>query len=75
MILEKIRDEKTQGLTCDKGMVKIGHRVCVPQDARLTEEIMTEAHHTPYTEHPRAIKNVSRSSNKFLVGWNEEGYS
>jgi len=28
-ILEKIRDEKTQGLTCDKGMVKIGHRVCV----------------------------------------------
>jgi len=29
--------------------------VCVPQDARL-EEIMTEAHHTPYTVHPGATK-------------------
>jgi len=55
-ILEKIRDEETQGLTCAKEMVKkkFGHRVCVPQDIRPKEEIMTEAHHTPYTVHPRA---------------------
>ena len=37
-------------------MLKFGHRVCVPQDARLKKEIMTEAHQTPYMVHPGAIK-------------------
>ena len=55
-ILEKILDGETQGFTCDKGMLKIGHRVCEPQDARLKEKIMIEAHHTPYMVHPGATK-------------------
>ena len=54
--MEKVQGRKIQGFTCDKGMLKFGQRVCVPQDVRLKEEIMIEAHHTPYTEHPKATK-------------------
>ena len=31
-ILENVQDGKIQGFTCDEGVLKFGHRVCVPQD-------------------------------------------
>ena len=34
-ILEKVQGGKIQGFTCNKGVLKFGHRVCIPQDARL----------------------------------------
>jgi len=55
-ILEKAQNEKIQGFTYDKGMLKFGHCVCISQVIRLKEEIMSEAHYTPYTVYPGATK-------------------
>ena len=55
-ILEKMQNGETQGFIYDIGMLKFDHRVCVPQDTRLMEEIMSEAYCTPYTAHPGATK-------------------
>ena len=52
--MEKVKGRKIQGFTCDEEVLKFGHRVCVPQDTRLKEEILIEAHNTPYTVHPGA---------------------
>ena len=34
-ILEKVQSGKIQDFTYDRGMLKFGHRVCIPQDTRL----------------------------------------
>ena len=44
-----VQSGETQGFIYDNGMLKFCHRVCIPQDARLREEIMSEAHYIPYT--------------------------
>ena len=54
--MEKVHSGGAQGFIYDKGMLKFGHRVYVPQDTRLREEIMSEAHCTPYTAHPGTTK-------------------
>jgi len=51
-----MQNGETQGFIYDIGMLKFDHRVCVPQDTRLMEEIMSEAYCTPYTAHPGATK-------------------
>jgi len=55
-ILEKVQGRKIQGFTYDEGVLNFGHRICVPQDTRLKEEILSETHHTPYTVHPGVTK-------------------
>jgi len=34
----------------------MGHRLCVPEAAKIKEEIMNEAHYTLYTSHPESMK-------------------
>jgi len=36
--------------------LKFGYRVCIPQDTRHKEEIMSEAHCNPYMAHPGVTK-------------------
>jgi len=40
----------------NNGILKFGHRVCVPEIIELKEEALREAHIAPYTAHPGDIK-------------------
>ena len=54
--IEKEQWGETQDLTIVGELVKRGSRICIPPDQELKEQIMTEAHCTPYTAHPGATK-------------------
>jgi len=47
---------ETQDFSIDRGLLKKGSRVCIPPDRELKEQIMMEAHCTPYTAHPGTTK-------------------
>jgi hypothetical protein len=40
----------------DDGLLTHFKQVCVPESGRLRNEIMSKAHHSPYTVHPGGIK-------------------
>src|SRR5262249_39245681 len=40
----------------DNGVLKYGHRLCVPDVGELRQRILREAHFTPYSVHPGATK-------------------
>src|SRR5262249_40280737 len=40
----------------DNGVLKCGHRLCVPDVGELRQRILREAHFTPYSVHPGATK-------------------
>ena len=42
-----------------------GGRLCVPQDEKLRDEILSEAHDTPYTAHPGSTKMYQDLKRKF----------
>jgi len=64
-ILEKVQIGKIQDFTCDKEMLKFVYQVCVPQNSKLKEEIMMEAHCNPYTDHSGATKMYQDLRTKF----------
>ena len=59
--LQKIRAAKAQGraasfVIAEDGSMKFKGRWCVPNDPVLKNEIMSEAHNTPYSVHPSGSK-------------------
>lgn len=59
--LQKIRAAKAQGraenfTVAENGTMKFKGRWCVPNDPFLKDEIMKEAHNTPYSVHPGGSK-------------------
>jgi len=48
-IKERIEKEKLKELHIDNGVIKYGNRICIPQISELREDIVWEAHSTPYT--------------------------
>ena len=59
--LEKIRlqiQTKKEGNFSEgiDNAIMLGNRICVPNEVVLKNEIMTEAHETPYTAHPGGTK-------------------
>jgi hypothetical protein len=48
-----VKEGKTRDFTLDSlGAMRFHGRLCVPQKAEIKEEILREAHRTPYTMHP-----------------------
>ena len=60
-MLQRVRkrlDEGKQGHFSidDSGALRFKGRLCVPQGAQVKDEILREAHRTPYTVHPGETK-------------------
>ena len=56
-IREKVRmGPNTQFAIKKDGMLVIGNRICVPEGGKLREQIIIEAHTTPYAMHPGSTK-------------------
>jgi hypothetical protein len=50
---KRIREGKTGDFTLDAmGAVRFHGRLCVPQNSQVKQDILREAHRTPYTVHP-----------------------
>jgi len=64
--MEKIRGKVQRGelkeFSIEENVLKLGHRLCVPDVAEIKKVIMKEAHCTPYTTHTENTKNVTRST-------------
>ena len=56
----------------DEGILYRKRRLCIPNEEELKEQIMKEAHETPYSVHPRATKDVPGHETKLLVAEDEE---
>nr|CAD1833046.1 unnamed protein product [Ananas comosus var. bracteatus] len=74
--LQKVRAEIEQGKDGDSsirtdGSLRFRGRWCVPSKSELRNDILFEAHRSPYTVHPGRTKNVSRFEAVFLVAWDE----
>jgi hypothetical protein len=59
--LVKIMDEVRSGKKplfniSDDGVLKFGNRLCVPNDPSIKNDILEEAHRSPYTMHPGSTK-------------------
>ena len=57
----QIRDSVLAGTAMDfvihtDGSLRFGDRLCVPNDAELRREILSEAHNFVYTVHPGSMK-------------------
>ena len=56
-IIEEVQEGKRPELNVSNdGVLRIGKRLCVPNDFALKKEIMEEDHHTPYSVHPGSTK-------------------
>jgi hypothetical protein len=56
-IAENIVKGKSQGFhKDDKGTLWFGKRLCVPEDKTIREAILSEAHESAYSIHPRSTK-------------------
>jgi len=52
-----VRDGKVGPFTIDSsGVVRFQGRLCIPQKAQVKDDILKEAHRTPYTVHPGETK-------------------
>ena len=59
--LKKIMDEvrsgkKSKFSISEDGALRLGSRLCVPNDSLIKKEILEEAHYYPYTIHPSSTK-------------------
>ena len=59
-------------ISSDRGLLW-QNRICVPRDERILKDIMTEAHDTSYTFHPRSTK-MYQDLKRYVVR-NEKGHS
>ena len=56
-IIEEVQEGKRPEFNVSNdGVLRIGKRLCVPNDFALKKEIMEEDHHTPYSVHPGSTK-------------------
>ena len=75
-IKRKVNSGKASEFTIDtQGILWYGKRLCVPNKEELKQQILAEAHTTPYSIHPGGNQNVQRSSGQILVARDEKGYS
>ena len=79
-ILLAIKEEVLEGRNTafslsQDGILNFNGRLCVPNDAELRKQILSEAHETPYSVHPGATKMYKDLREYFLVEQNEAGYS
>ena len=56
MIRENVQEGVFKDLTVKNDMLKFRHLLCVPQVAEVKDDIMKEAHYTPYIAHPGSTK-------------------
>ena len=58
--IEKIQEKMQRGelkeFCIENNVLKLGHRLFVPEVIEISEEIMKEAHCTPNTAHPESTK-------------------
>ncbi|XP_075486306.1 uncharacterized protein LOC142525905 [Primulina tabacum] len=72
---EQVKEKKSQDLHIDeKGVLWMKGRLCVPHIENLRQEVMSE-HINQNFGPPRAVQDVQRFKEKFLVELNEEGCS
>ncbi|XP_022868611.1 uncharacterized protein LOC111388159 [Olea europaea var. sylvestris] len=65
LVLSKLKEEISKGkhtdyiIRDDKALV-MGNRLCVPDDSKLKEEILEEAHSSAYAMHPDRLTKTAR---------------
>jgi len=57
-IMKKVQEGELKEFQIEDDILKFRRRLCVPDVAEIKEEIMQEAHCTPYTAHPGAQKCI-----------------
>ena len=55
-IMQKVLEGELKEFKIEDNVLKFRRRLCVPDVAEIKEEIMNEAHCTPYTAHPGSTK-------------------
>ncbi|KAL5578541.1 hypothetical protein UlMin_020240 [Ulmus minor] len=75
--LLKIKEEVLEGKRIDfevstDGVLGFKGRLCVPANEELKQQILYEAHNTPYSIHPSTTKMYQDLKEIVLVAWNEE---
>ncbi|GJT36118.1 zinc finger, CCHC-type, retrotransposon gag domain protein [Tanacetum coccineum] len=66
-IVQNVEDGKhTEFSVDDDGVVWFEDRLCVPNDQALREKVMTEAHSSPFTIHPRFKTNCTRDLKQYF---------
>jgi len=55
-MMKKVQEGELKEFHIEGDVLKLGHRLCVPEVATIKEEIMKEAHSTHYTAHPGSTK-------------------
>ena len=59
--LKKLKEDVIEGRNTEfslssDGILKLKERLCIPKDLKMREQIMSEAHSTPYSIHPGTTK-------------------
>ena len=55
-IMKKVQEGELKEFQIEGDVLRFGRRLCVPDVTEIKEEIMKEAHSTPYTAHPGSTK-------------------
>ena len=55
-IIESVQRGDTQDFIIERGLLRRGSQICIPQDPKLKEQIMMEAYCVLYTANPGSIK-------------------
>jgi len=53
---ENVQRAEFNGFVSDGDVLRMGHRLCVPQIDKLKEKTLKVAHSTPYTTHSDSTK-------------------
>ena len=54
--MKKVQEGELKEFRIEDDVLRFRRRLCVPDVAEIKEEIMQEAHCTPYTAHPGSTK-------------------
>ena len=55
--MDEVRSgKKSKFSISEDGALRLGSRLCVPNDLLIKKEILEEAHYYPYTIHPSSTK-------------------
>ena len=57
-----------------EGVIRFQGRLCVPDDRTIKEEILTEAHNTPYSVHPGTTKMYNDLKTLYWWAGMKKGY-
>ena len=68
-IVWKVQKGELKEFKIENNILKFGHRICAPEVIEIKEEIMKEAHCTPYTAYPRSTKMYQDLRHNFW--WDE----